>query len=329
MGKARVPWHTMARSTTRAAALVTLASALTWAVACGTVDPPASGQAGAPSRDETSVAHPSLRVVSLFYPLAELTKAVTGGDAQVLNLTPAGVEPHDYELTARDVEALREADLVVYPGPGYAPGFDAALRQVPPAAVLDVREGADLLPAPAGEKAMTADPHLWLSPASSGHVVRRIRDALSHLDPAHRERYRQNAERMLAQLAELDRAYRQGLAQCRVRQVVVPHRAFAYLERDYGIQQIPVFAGLAPDQEPGPQRLAQLVELVRRERLPVVFTESAAAPDPTVEAIARETGAAVRVLSVMEVLSKEEQLLGYTGLLERNLANLREAMGCS
>src|SRR5919106_6405271 len=67
-------------------------------------------------------------VVAAFYPLAWAAEAVAGDGVEVVNLTPPGAEPHDLELTAGDVERVRNADLVLYLGAGFMPALEDAVE---------------------------------------------------------------------------------------------------------------------------------------------------------------------------------------------------------
>src|SRR5687767_12455806 len=66
-------------------------------------------------------------VVAAFYPLAFAAEQIGGGEVDVTNLTPPGTEPHDVELSARDVERVRSADFVFYIGSGFQPALEEAL----------------------------------------------------------------------------------------------------------------------------------------------------------------------------------------------------------
>jgi zinc transport system substrate-binding protein len=255
-------------------------------------------------------------VVAAFYPLAFVSEEVAGPGASVSTLTPPGAEPHDLELSARDVGRVRDARLVVFVGGGFQPGLEGALgeRDGPS---LDVLEGLDLLP---GADQDEVDPHVWLDPVRYAAIAREVAAALG--DPA-------GADDLVARLEGLDREYRSALERCVRRELVTSHAAFGYLADRYGLRQVPL-VGIAPESEPGPREIERLVDEVRRTRATTVFTESLVSPE-LAETIAREAGVSTAVLDPLEGLTSERLESGadYFTVMRENLATLREALGCT
>jgi zinc transport system substrate-binding protein len=247
-------------------------------------------------------------VIAAFYPLAEAAERVGGASVEVRNLTPAGAEPHDVELSARTVADIRGADLVLYLGGGFQPALERALEG------SGVRR-IDLL---AG-LARGQDPHVWLDPTRYATIVRRVGRALAA--PG-------RAAAFARQLAELDRAFRRGLADCKRREIVTSHAAFGYLAARYGLRQIAV-SGLSPGVEPSPRDLEDVVRRVRASRATTVFFEPLVSPG-VAETVARETGARTAVLDPLEGLTEERLARGddYVTVMRRNLAALRRALSC-
>lgn len=245
-------------------------------------------------------------VVAAFYPLAYAAEQV--GARDVADLTPPGAEPHDLELTARDVERIRGASLVVYVGGGFQPALEDALesRRGP---TLDVLDGL----------AVGRDPHVWLDPLRYASVARRVASAVG--DPA-------GAEPLVARLRALDRDYRRGLGDCRRRELVTSHAAFGYLARRYGLREL-ALTGVSPEAEPDARQLADLVDAVRRAGATTVFVEKLV-PRDLAETVAREAGATTAVLDPLEGLTESELDAGadYVSVMRDNLAALRAALGC-
>ncbi len=246
-------------------------------------------------------------VVAAFYPLAFLAEQVAP-DAAVHNLTPPGAEPHDLELSPRDVARLRGARRVLYLGGGFMPSLEDAVR--------GRSNAVDLL---AGVPRIDDDPHVWLDPGRYAPLARRVAATLG--DPA-------AADPLVARLERLDREFRDGLARCERREIVTSHAAFGYLAGAYGLEQV-ALTGLSPEAEPSPRRLEALVERIRRERATTVFFETLVSPK-LAETVAREAGALTAVLDPLEGLSDEDAGRGddYFVVMRRNLAALRAALGC-
>jgi zinc transport system substrate-binding protein len=256
------------------------------------------GESGSSAGDGQSV-------VAAFYPLAWAVESVGGDGLDVVNLTPPGAEPHDVELSPRDVEKIRDADLVVYVGGGFQPAVEDAVAD---------RDGGslDIL----GDD---RDPHVWLDPVRFAASVEEIAERLGRAG---------SAIATVRALRDLDREFRRGLEGCRRRTLVTSHAAFGALAARYGLEQL-ALTGSSPEAEPTPRELERLIERVQESGVTTVFAEPLVS-DRIAETVARETGAEVAVLDPLEGLSEERLDAGedYLSVMRENLETLREALGC-
>jgi zinc transport system substrate-binding protein len=257
-------------------------------------------------------------VVAAFYPLAFAAEQIGGSKVDVTNLTPPGAEPHDIELTPKEVGRIQTADIVLYLSHGFQPAVEQAVDGASGKRV-DVLEGIGLRQG-VGDEAGKTDPHVWLDPVLYARVIERIGAALGRP-----RRAAALARRVLA----LDRAYRIGLADCSRRDFVTSHAAFGYLAGRYHLHQVPI-TGIDPESEPSPQHLQDLIRLVRRDHVKTVFFERLVSPR-LAETVARDAGAKTAVLDPIEGLTPSEQDKGFTylTLMRQNLRELRSALGCS
>ena len=266
---------------------------------------------------------PGLRplVVASVFHLYEFARQVAGDRAEVVSLVPAGVEPHDWEPSPKDIAQVRRARLFVYNGAGLEPW--ALKLQADPAG-----KATAVISATAGLPLQTGDPHVWLDPVLAQSQVEAIRAALARADPAGAAVYADNARAFTAKLAALDERFAAGLRDCARREVVVSHAAFGYLARRYGLEQVPVM-GLAPESEPSPAALAAIVRLVRQRKVEAVFFETLVSRR-LADSLAREIGARTLLLNPIEGLTREEAGAGkgYLDLMAANLASLRDGLGC-
>ncbi len=287
----------------------------------------AAGVAGCGGSDD---AGSGTEIVAAFYPLAYLAEHVVP-DAEVTNITPAGAEPHDFELSARDIETLSSADLVLYLGGGFQPAVEDAVAE--DAAAVDLLEWQQLVAGSEehghdeeghdvakGHGASGLDPHVWLDPVRFAAMARRVAEATG--DP-------EAANGLAAQLQALDDEFRAGLSDCERREIVTSHAAFGYLARAYDLTQIPL-TGVAPEAEPSPRDLEELVAEVEERGATTVFFETLVSPR-LAETVAREAGAEVAVLNPLEGLTNEEVEEGddYFSVMRSNLDTLRSALGCT
>jgi zinc transport system substrate-binding protein len=256
-------------------------------------------------------------VVAAFYPLAWAAQSIGGNAVHVENLTPAGSEPHDIELTPRQAGEIQQANVVLYLSHGFQPAVEQALGNAK-GTKLDILSGLSLKDG-VGDEAGHADPHVWLDPVLFSRVVQRIGDALGR--PA-------AGKTLAARVRALDQQFRRGLAHCVRKDFVTSHAAFGYLAQRYGLRQIAI-AGLDPAAEPSPRKLAELVRLVEREHVNTIFFERLVSPK-LAETVAREAHVKTAVLDPIEGLTPAEAANGatYLTVMHQNLAHLRTALGC-
>jgi zinc transport system substrate-binding protein len=250
-------------------------------------------------------------VAAGFYPLAFAAEEIGGTRIEVTNLTPAGAEPHDLEVSPDDVAVVREADLVLLLGHGFQPQLEDAAGEGDNVLYLLDTPGLSLLP---------DDPHVWLDPLRYATIAERIAAALG--DP-------EAANTFVEKLQALDEDYRSGLAHCARRELVTSHDAFGYLAERYGLEQVGV-TGLSPEAEVEPGRLEEVIDLVRENGATTIFVEPLVSPR-IAETVARETGATTAVLDPIEGLTEEEAAADrdYFSLMTRNLAAIRAGLGCT
>lgn len=279
----------------------------------------------------SSSAEEGTSVVASFYPLAEAASRVGGDLVSVQNLTPPGVEPHDLELAPDDIEAIANADVIVYLGGGFQPAVEDALAEAEHAVTVDALDAVATNAAPASEadEGLTVDPHVWLDPARYEEIVRSVSAALSEADPANEATYAANAEAYIGQIAALDEEFRVGLSDCERITIVTSHEAFGYLADAYGLTQVGIL-GLSPEAEPDPRRLAELRDLVQREGVTTIFAEELVSPK-VAETLASEAGVQVAVLNPIESLTDAQERAGedYLSLMRENLDTLRRALDCA
>jgi zinc transport system substrate-binding protein len=289
-------------------------------------------------RATSSPAAAMIRAAASFYPLAEFAKQVGQDRVGVTNLTPAGAEPHDFDPSPQDIITLQNSRVFIYNGAGLEAWVDRVLPELQRRAVVTVNasqgipllsgipeQSTDIQPSP--DPHLT-DPHFWLDPTLAAQEVNSIKEGLIKADPGQRDFYEVNAAAYQQKLGELDQEFSQGLAHCERQEIVTSHAAFGYLARHYHLTMISI-AGLSPDAEPSPQRLAKIAEFARQHQVAYIFFETLVSPRLS-ETIAREVGAKTIVFNPLEGLSKEELAQGknYLSIQRENLHNLKIALAC-
>ncbi len=312
----------MFRSRLAAVIAPIIAAALVTA-ACGR--PPASGRGS----------DGQITVVVGFYPLAEVARAVGGDGVKVVNLTSAGAEAHDLELTPSQVDAVLDADLVVLLGGDFQPALEAAAERRDGRTLELGHDAAGDDSGEAGEDSghdhgMAGDhgdndPHVWLDPREFAEMAVHVGQAMGDLSPHLKAGTKARADEYAARLQRLDIEFEQGLKRCERRVFVTTHAAFGHLATAYDLRQESI-AGLSPESEPDPERLAELADRIEELGVTTVFVEPLA-PRGAAEALAREANVAIAELDPLESLRVGSRG-DYFTVMRANLAALREALGC-
>jgi zinc transport system substrate-binding protein len=284
------------------------AAVVSIAVVAGCASPGGAASAGASGGGRPEV-------ITSFYPLQFVTQRIAGDAVTISNLTKPGAEPHDLELTPRDVASLADADLVVYLS-GFQPAVDTAVAQQAHTA-YDVAGSADLA---------AKDPHFWLDPIRLADVAANLAARLATLSPAHAADFRRNAATLRTDLLALDADYAAGLAHCASKDLVTSHTAFGYLSRRYGLTQRGI-TGLRPEDEPSPGAVAKIADFVKAHHVRTIYSETLVSP-AVAKTLARETGARTAVLDPIEGLDDASAGADYLAVMRANLDTLRVGQTC-
>lgn len=269
-----------------------------------------------------------IAVTTSFYPLYFLTSEIGGDLVNVENLTPAGTEPHDYELTAQDIVKVKKSKLLFLNGGGLEIWSDNVKKGIGKEPLV-ISLGDELINQEIEEDGQKKkDPHIWLSPILAIKMAEKNSEELIKIDPKNKDYYQSNSNVLKTKLINLDSNYKTGLVNCQKKDIITSHDAFGYLTQAYGINQISI-AGLSPEEEPSIQKLADVAKVAKEKEIRYIFFESLVNPKLS-QTIAHEVGAQTLVLNPLESLSKEELNQGknYLTEMEKNLENLKIALEC-
>jgi len=276
----------------------------------------------------------SLVVYTSFFTMKDFASKIGGDKIKLYNIIPMGADPHDWEQTPSMISSLEYADVFIFNGAGIEHWVDKVLGTIRNQSliVVEATAGIDLLEGSCENHDARvfhmhdSDPHVWLNPMNAKHQMQIIRDAFVQADPNNTDYYNRNFEYYAAELDKLDAEFRDALSGLQNKTIIVSHEAFGYLCDAYGLNQIGI-AGLEPNTEPSPARMAQIIELVNLYEINVIFFEELAS-SRIVDTIARETGARTAVLSSIEGLTDAQVAAGddYFSVMRQNLQVLKEAL---
>lgn len=290
------------------------------------------GACGETTETETD----SLQIVTTFYPMYEFTKAVVGDEGEVSLLIPAGTEAHDYEPSAKDIAKIADSDAFVYNSHELETWVERLEDTVDTdkTAVIEAASNIQLMEAGAEEEHEhedgteedhhhAYDPHVWVDPVLVMTEVETIRDQLSEKFPEKKAIFAANSAAYLEELTTLDQEFVEAFIHAENKTFVTQHAAFSYFAQRYGLTQESI-AGLSPDEEPTPSRLAELKQFVEENQVKVIYFEENTS-SKVAETLANETGVTLEVLNPIESLTNDQMEAGetYLSVMRENLQALQ------
>lgn len=269
-----------------------------------------------------------LRVVTTFTVIQDIAQNVAGTAAIVESITKPGAEIHDYQPTPLDVVKAQSADLVLWNGMNLERWFEKFFDNVKNVKSAVVTEGIAPMGIKEGPYEGKPNPHAWMSTASALIYVENIRKALAEADPANAAIYARNATDYAVQIKAMDGPLRARLDKVPAdrRWLVSSEGAFSYLTRDYGWREAYLWP-INADEQGTPQQVRRLIDLVRKNKLPAVFSESTIS-DRAAKQVARETGAKYGGVLYVDSLSDARGAVPtYLKLLEVTVDTIAKGFG--
>lgn len=269
-----------------------------------------------------------LRVVTTFTVIQDIAQNVAGTAAIVESITKPGAEIHDYQPTPLDVVKAQSADLVLWNGMNLERWFERFFENVKEVRSAVVTEGIAPMGIKEGPYEGKPNPHAWMSTGSALIYVENIRKALTDADPANAAAYAKNAAAYSEQIKAIDAPLRARLDKVPAdkRWLVSSEGAFSYLARDYGWREAYLWP-INADEQGTPQQVRRLIDLVRKNKIPAVFSESTIS-DRAAKQVARETGAKYGGVLYVDSLSDARGAVPtYLKLLEVTVDTIAKGFG--
>jgi len=238
-----------------------------------------------------AVAAEKFKVVTTFTVIADMARNVAGDAAEVESITKAGAEIHNYSPTPGDIQRAQGAQLILWNGLGLERWFEKFFQNLNDVPGVVVSDGIEPMGISEGPYQGKPNPHAWMSPANALIYVDNIRDALVKYDPANAETYKANAEAYKKTIEAAVAPIRTKLDTIPAdkRWLVSSEGAFSYLARDFGLKELYLWP-INADQQGTPKQVRKVIDTVRDNKIPAVFSESTVSDKPARQ-VARETGA--------------------------------------
>ena len=236
-------------------------------------------------------AEAKFKVVTTFTVIQDIAQNVAGNAATVESITKPGAEIHEYEPTPKDIVKAQSADLILWNGLNLERWFERFFQNIKDKPAVVVTEGITPLSIYEGPYKDAPNPHAWMSPSNALIYVENIKNALVKYDPQNADTYQKNAAAYAEKIKQLDKPLREKLAQIPANQrwLVTSEGALSYLAKDYDLKEGYLWP-INAEQQGTPQQVRKLINLVKKNHIPVVFSESTVSAKPA-QQVAKESGA--------------------------------------
>ncbi|MGF1878936.1 metal ABC transporter substrate-binding protein [Photobacterium frigidiphilum] len=267
------------------------------------------------------------KVITTFTVIADMARNVAGDAAIVESITKPNAEIHNYQATPGDIRRAQGANLIIYNGLNLELWFDKFfknLHDIPRVIVTKTIEPMGISQGPYSGK---PNPHAWMSAPNALIYVENIRKALVKYDQKNASIYTQNAKRYSQQILAAVAPFKNMIANVpeSKRWLVTSEGAFSYLARDYGMKELYLWP-INADAQGTPQQVRKVIDQVRANSIPAVFSESTVSAKPA-QQVARETGSTYAgVLYVDSLSTADGPVPTYIDLLKVTMETIAKGL---
>ena len=253
-------------------------------------------------------------IYTSIYPVYDFVSRIVGDKYKVVNLTPAGMEPHDFELSVRQIVHIADSKATFLNGVNIESWYTSLPKEAKKKTYV-VTEGVQIQ-----EHDGQIDPHVWLSPSNAIKEMENITSYMCELDKDNADYYQKNYLTNKALFTALDAEFKNEVATFKNKNIVVAHAAYGYMCNAYGLNQISV-NGVEPDSEPSTKTIEDIINKVKEYNITTIFTEELIS-EKIANQIAKECNVKVDVLNPFETIEKDEN---YISVMKDNLDRLGRA----
>jgi zinc transport system substrate-binding protein len=288
----------------------------------------------------------SMTVSTTIYPLYSIAKEIGGDKVNLNNVIPFGIEAHGFDPTPSDMAKLSKSDIFITSSDAMEPWKDkiveslkieqkvfdmsehVKLKKIEEDKASDEEEHKDDEHEHHGHEHEGIDPHYWVSLNNYILMTEAITKLFIEKDSINKDFYMENSNKYLLKVKALKEKYDSTMATCTNKKILVNHDAFGYFADDYAVKQYAI-SGMSPEDKPSAKQIAQLINLVKDEKINTVFFEEFASPK-VAQTIAKAADVKIETLRPAENITKDENAkgYGYLQIMENNLEKLKFAMNC-
>jgi len=274
----------------------------------------------------------TIKVVTSFYGMKALTEEIGGDKVSIENVIPEGSEPHDFDIKAKDMKAIEEADIFIYNGAGMEEWIEDVKAAISgkDLIVVEASKGVDLINADEeaeesegheGHNHLGKDPHTWLGLNEAKIQGENVKNALVEKDARNHEYYEENFKKFNEKIDSIIEEYNPKFKELDNKNFVTGHATFGYLCRDFGLIQKSI-EGIFADGEPSPKELQNLMEYCKENNIKTIFVEELISTQLS-DTLAKEVGAETKQIYT---LHSNEDGKSFSDVLKYNVETIYSAL---
>lgn len=290
------------------------------------------------SQDPKSSSTNKLNVVTTIFPYYDFVRQIGKDKVNLKMIVSAGKDSHTFEPTPADLINIQKSDIFFYNGGAMEYWVQkiqksqdnsnqisyAFMDSVNPVKE-EVTEGMSL---PKEEEGEEYDEHIWTSPVNARKIVKKICAVLSEKDPDNARFYEENTKSYLKKLKALDQEFRETVKHGK-RKIMVFGDKFPlrYFTDEYGLSYRAAFPGCSEESEPSSRTLSYLIELVKKEKIPVIYHMDFGS-SKIADVICEASGAENLTFYSCHTVTKRQfdQGVTYLYLMKKNVKNLEKGL---
>lgn len=274
-----------------------------------------------------------IKVYASFYPVYDFAQKIGKDKIDLKLIIPNGVEPHDWEPSAKLIGEIQDANVIIYNGLGMEPWIEKTKNTLDNKNTIwvDTSKNADLILLSDNEdkdnhKDLKYDPHIWLNPLNALSQAEAIKNSLIKADPKNKNFYQNNFTDFKKNIFKLDEQFKSSTSKLKNKNLVVSHKAFTYLASRYDLNQVSI-SGISPDEEPTSSNLAKLSKFVKKNDVKYIYFETLANPK-LAQVLANEANINTKVLNPLEGLTPEDikSKKDYFSTMRENLKSIEDGL---
>ena len=239
---------------------------------------------------QSKSSEPILKIVTTFTIFADIAQQIAGDKANVVSITKAGAEIHNYQPTPKDILKTQGADLILWHGMNLELWFDKFYQNIKDVPKAVLTKGITPLSINGGEYTGKPNPHAWMSTSNAIIYIENIRLALTKIDPVNARYYQQNAKRYGEEVSSLALPYKQQILALpeNHRWLVSSEGAFSYLARDLGLKELFIWP-INADSQGSPQQMRHVIDQVNNIKYQLFSARAPFRTSPLGKSLERQT----------------------------------------